>query len=131
MKIHFEIEANEAPLLINALDLALQSVNNPAHKASIQKIKSEVVSDINADQVIRNNVISAISHWTKVRPILTTSNLRFGLSLTKGFMQNHLHQLCNKILISISPNHKSKVSREGANKCETIQDIINIIQTNI
>ena len=131
MKIHFEIETNEAPLLIKALDIAQQNANNSQEKVLLQRIKGEIITDINEDKVIRNNVISAISHWTRVRPILTTANLRFGLSLTRGFMQNHLHQLCNKIVKSISPGSTKKVSRKEAGKCKTIQDIISLIQTKI
>lgn len=131
-KRNLEIEVNESEfqLLLDAIKYQIESTTDQALKDQLADIHERISKDTDLQSRVTGAVIKMLRGYTNVRPIKPQSDLDFGLSISVGFIKNHLYKPCNSIAQGINPNAK-KIRRAEAAECESVQDIIDLIISKI
>jgi hypothetical protein len=138
MKIEFELEMQEAVLMLDILRKAAYKSSNPKIKTTLGNIINEIESDSQVAHYILNGIKHEFytNNLTKNK-IYPHSNMEYGLSIPKPFLQEArgLTKMANFILFKtvrkFKPEIKPKrISNPEIKKCVLIHDVITLIQTN-
>lgn len=136
MKIELDLEKHEAILLLKSLKRLQASTENPQTFQSISEIIAEIESDAMMNEEIYKILRAHLRNFKHPNArISMNSHLRLGLRLRPLFLNraNGLKAVCNRvlhrILITYKPSSSSKgVPLKGVHKCQTVQDVINLIK---
>ena len=132
MKVSFEVDQNEAKLLINALIYAGSNSPNPQSAKKIKEIIQQIQADLKMEAVLAGFVFQILDPYTNAE-ITKDSDLRNGLGIDVNWINNFMFQPCNKILGYVLSIYKpsgqtSGITENETKKCQTVQDVIDLIQ---
>lgn len=134
MLINFELEKSEVRVLINALSHAASQANSLALRNKILAIISEIHLDIQVEDLIVHKTKQLLDPYTNAN-ITEKSNLRNGLGIPSGWIDNFMYQGCNKILYQLISLYKpgntaTAITKAEAKKCLVVQDVVDLIKAN-
>lgn len=140
MKIEFELEMQEAALVMDILRRA-------AYESNSQKVKSvldKIVNEIESDSKVAHYILGGIRHHFHTNnltsnKIFPESNMEYGLGISKPYLlePRGLTRTANIILKSTLKKFKpktnlskvKKISNLSIKKCVVVHDVIILIQT--
>ncbi|WP_435623187.1 hypothetical protein [Flagellimonas sp.] len=140
MKIEFELEMQEAALMMDILRKAAFESNNQKVRTVIGKIINEIESDSKVAHFILGGIrhLFTTNNLTKNK-IFPQSDMEYGLGIPKPFLQEPrgLTKMANFILMqtvkkfkpSISPSKVKKIGNAAIKKCVLVHDVMVLIQT--
>ena len=135
MKLEFEVTRREAFLLLDGLKYLRQQTNNQETLKALTKIIREIIRDGNLEIEVFKLLVKVLKNdSTPGVKFELDSSLRNDLDISPTFI-NSVHGLrsdCNLVLEYIVNKHKpgktpGSVSIQKTRKCETIQDVINLM----
>ena len=139
MKVEFELEVQEAAIMLDILREA-------AHKSNNQKIRSvlgNIINEIESDSKVAHYILDGIRHEFTTNnltnnKIFPHSNMQYGLRIPKPFLQEAagLTKMANFILLrtvqkfkpNTKPSNEQRISNSSIKKCVLVQDVMNLIQ---
>jgi len=140
MKVEFELEMQEAALMLDIL-------RNAAHKSNNQKIRSvlgNIINEIESDSQVAHYILDGIRHEFTTNNLTNSkifphSNMQYGLGIPKPFLQEApgLTRMANFILLktvkkfksTTAPSKVKKITNAAIKKCALVHDVMNLIQT--
>lgn len=137
MKIEFEIDENEASILIDALQFAASQSNDQATFEAIQKVIQDIQEDLKNGVLIFEELKRLIKPYTDGSAILKTSSFRTQLGLSQVFIESSqgLIYILNYILNALVALHEpgtsvKNITMQELSKAKKIKDLIDLIQSN-
>jgi len=141
MKIEFELEMQEATLMIDILHKAAYQSRNLKVKTVLGNIINEIQSDSQVAHYILNEIRQEF-HTNNLtnNKIYPHSNMEYGLGIPKPFLQETrgLTKMANFILLNtvkkfkpeIRPSKIKRIGNPAIKKCVLVNDVLTLIQTN-
>ncbi|MEM1003245.1 MAG: hypothetical protein AAGH46_11415 [Bacteroidota bacterium] len=141
MKIEFELEMQEAALIMDILRAALHKSNNP----KVKSVLGNIITEIESDSRVAHYILAGIRdqfHTNNLtnNQIYPHSNMEYGLGMPKPFLKEPqgLTKMANFILLrtvkkfkpTIVPSKVKKITNAAIKKCILVHDVMVLIQNN-